>query len=161
MVFKEAKINRNPKIWDFLCWMTKAKAKENLWDFIYIRKSGLLLWLVRAQHENYESKCKRKSRGIDLPFHYESESEINLQILICNHFCVNGTYIKTILGELIFGSLHRFYVVHCASRNYTLNAHFFPMIDGVSDYIEQFWRTYFHRHYINFIGCCFAPPSCR
>ena len=59
-----------------LCRITKAKAKKNLWDFIFIRRCGLLLWLVRAQHDHYESEYKRKSRGIYLPFHYESESEI-------------------------------------------------------------------------------------
>ena len=67
------------KLQDFgfcLCWITKAKAKENLWDYIFIRKCGLLLWLVRAQHDHYESKCKRTSGGIYLSFHYESESEI-------------------------------------------------------------------------------------
>ena len=40
------------------------------------RKCGLLLWLMRAQHDHYESKCERKSGGIDLPFHYDSENRI-------------------------------------------------------------------------------------
>ena len=43
---------------------TKAKAKENLLEFNLFRKRGLLLWLVRAQHDHYESKCERKSGGI-------------------------------------------------------------------------------------------------
>ena len=58
-----------------LYWITKAKAKENLRDFNLFRKRGLLLWLVRAQHDHCESKCERKSGGIYLPFHYESECE--------------------------------------------------------------------------------------
>ena len=58
-----------------LCWITKAKPKENVWDFDICRKCGLLLllllfWLVRAQHDHYESKCERKSGGFHLPFHY-------------------------------------------------------------------------------------------
>ena len=40
-----------------LFWNTKAKASENLWDLIIFRKCGLLLWLVLAQHDRYESKC--------------------------------------------------------------------------------------------------------
>ena len=50
----------------------------------------MLLWLVRAQHDHYKSKCKRKSGGPSLPFHYESESEIKSQIFICNHFRADG-----------------------------------------------------------------------
>ena len=34
----------------------KAKAKDNLWDFDLFRKCGLLLWLVRAQHDHYKSE---------------------------------------------------------------------------------------------------------
>ena len=56
---------------------TKAKAKENCRDLIYC-VSGLLLWLVRAQHDHYESKCERISGGIYLHFHYESKSELKI-----------------------------------------------------------------------------------
>ena len=35
-----------------------------------------MLCLVHAQHGQYESESERKSVGIYLPFHYESESEI-------------------------------------------------------------------------------------
>ena len=59
--------NYNRKIRDLgfsLCWITKAKAKENVWDFVLIRKCGLLLWLVPAQHDRYESKCEITSGGI-------------------------------------------------------------------------------------------------
>ena len=73
--------------------ITKAKVKENLRDFTLFRKRGLLLWLVRAQNDHYESKCESKSWGIYLPCHYESECENNLQIFICNHFCVDGTLV--------------------------------------------------------------------
>ena len=60
-----------------LCWITKAKAKEKSLGFLFfIRKCGLLLWLVHAQHDQDESKCERKSGAIYLPFHYESESKI-------------------------------------------------------------------------------------
>ena len=44
------------------------KAKENRWDLNLFRKCGLLLWLVRAQHAHYESKCARKSGGILFAF---------------------------------------------------------------------------------------------
>ena len=39
-----------------LSWIAKAKAKEHLWNFTLFCKCGLLLWLVRAQHDHYESK---------------------------------------------------------------------------------------------------------
>ena len=55
----------------------ESESEENLRDFLFcFRKCGLLLWLARAQHDHYESKCKRKSGGVHLPFHYENESEI-------------------------------------------------------------------------------------
>ena len=44
-----------------LCWITKVKAKENLWDLNVFRKCGLLLWLVRAQHDHYESESDTTS----------------------------------------------------------------------------------------------------
>ena len=56
-------------------WITKAKSKENLRDFNLFRKRGLLLWLVCAHHDHYQSNRKRKSFGIYSPFHYESECE--------------------------------------------------------------------------------------
>ena len=40
-----------------LCGIKKAKAKEDLWDFAFLRQCGLLLWLVRAQHVHYECEC--------------------------------------------------------------------------------------------------------
>ena len=39
---------------------------------------GLLLWLVRAQHDHYKSKCERKSGERYLPFHCESDHFLNL-----------------------------------------------------------------------------------
>ena len=54
--------------------MTKTTAEENLWDFNLFRKCGLLLWLVRAQHDHYKSKCEGKFGGIDLLFYYKNES---------------------------------------------------------------------------------------
>ena len=67
-----------------LCWITKAKTKENLWVFIFICKCGQLLWLVRAQH------VKETLGGIDLPFHCESESENKSPIFMCNRSCADG-----------------------------------------------------------------------
>ena len=73
------------------------KAKENLWDLILFHKCGLLLWLVLAQHDHYESK--RKSGGIHLPFHFESENETNPQSFICNRFCVAGTHTFSVTNQ--------------------------------------------------------------
>ena len=42
------------------------------------------------------------------------------------------------LGELIFGSLHKFHVVPSASRSYTWNAGILCGIHGVGPYIEKF-----------------------
>ena len=56
-----------------LCWITKAKASKHFWDFFFFRNCGLLLELVRAQHEHHGSKCERNS-GESLPFCYEGES---------------------------------------------------------------------------------------
>ena len=47
------------------------------------------------------------------------------------------TYIK-ILGELAFGSLHHFHVIHCVLRKYTWKAGILSVIDGVGHYIEKF-----------------------
>ena len=77
---------KNSRIWNFL-----SAAKENLRDFNLFRKCGLLLWLVRAQHDHYESECARKSGGIDWPFHCESESNISLQIFIYSRFGADGS----------------------------------------------------------------------
>ena len=44
------------------------------------RKCGLLLWLVRAQHDHYQSGCERKSGGIHLPFHCESEIKSSVRM---------------------------------------------------------------------------------
>ena len=89
----QEKINKNPRILDFLSIeLRKRKRKKISGIFIFFRKHGLLLWLVRTQHDHYESKCKRKSGGIYLPFHYESECEKkNRQIFICNKFYVDGS----------------------------------------------------------------------
>ena len=47
------------------------------------------------------------------------------------------------LGELMFGSLHKFHVIHCASRSYTWKADFFSVIHGVGHYIEKFGELIF------------------
>ena len=39
------------------------KTKENLWDFIFIPKCGLLLWLVRAQHDPITKANAKESLG--------------------------------------------------------------------------------------------------
>ena len=78
-ILTETLTSKKKKSQDFgfsLCEITKAKAKENLWDFIFIRKCGLLLYPSFAQHDHYENKCEIKAGGIYLPFHYESESII-------------------------------------------------------------------------------------
>ena len=72
----QAKKSRFQDLGFSLCWITKEKAKENLWEFNLICKCGLLFWPVCAQHNHYESKCERKSGGIYLRFHYESKYEI-------------------------------------------------------------------------------------
>ena len=65
--------------------------KESLWEFNLLRKCGLLLWLVRAQHDHYESKCEKKLGGNLFAFPLtKANAKTNLQIFICNHFCVDG-----------------------------------------------------------------------
>ena len=57
-------------------WLPNHESgSENKFVGFWFRKCGLLLWLVRAQHNHYESKCERKAGGKHLLFHYESESE--------------------------------------------------------------------------------------
>ena len=60
-------------------------------------KCGLLLGLVRAQHVHYESKCERKSWGLHLAFHYESEN------IICNRLRADGVSCPFGLGKSKFG----------------------------------------------------------
>ena len=72
----QAKIDKNPRIWDFPSVELRKQKRKKICGFLFLFVSvGVLLWLVRAQHDHYESKYKRKARGIYLPFHYESESE--------------------------------------------------------------------------------------
>ena len=71
----QAKINKIPRILDFSLLNDESENERTSLDFNLLRKRGLRLWLVRAQHDHYESKCERKSGGIYLPFHYESECE--------------------------------------------------------------------------------------
>ena len=47
------------------------------------------------------------------------------------------------LGEFIFDPLHKFPVIHSASRNYTWTARFLLVIYGVGHYIETFWGKSF------------------
>ena len=57
--------NKNKKSQELgfpLCW-------------IIFGKCGLLLWLVRAQHDHYESTCERNLGGTYLHFYYESENK--------------------------------------------------------------------------------------
>ena len=56
----------NPGFRFALCWITKAKAKGNFWNFHVFRQCGLLLGLVRVQHVHHESTCKSKSGGVYL-----------------------------------------------------------------------------------------------
>ena len=70
----------------------KAKAKENRWDFDLFRKRGLLLWLVRAQHDHSVRKQMRKRIWeifICLPI-TKANAKTNLRIFICNNFCEDG-----------------------------------------------------------------------
>ena len=47
---------------------------------------------------------------------------------------------QKISGKLIFGSLHKFHVIHSASRNYTWKAGILCVIHGVGHYIEKIGR---------------------
>ena len=81
-------------------------------------------------------------------------SDVRLKIAIPSLFwCLrkspplkNIAYIK-ILGELIFGSLHNFSVIHCVSRNYIWRAGILCVINGVGHYIDKFWGNNFQCHY--------------
>ena len=42
----------------------ESESETKSLGFCFIRKCDLLLCLVRAQHDHYESKCERKSGGI-------------------------------------------------------------------------------------------------
>ena len=52
------------------------ESESALWDCVFFGKCGLLLWLARAQHDHYESRCERN----------KSESEYTSPDFICNHF---------------------------------------------------------------------------
>ena len=67
-----------------------SKSEKHFWDFEVLRKCGLLLWLVHAQHDVCESKCERISGGMYLPFHFESESENKSPDFICTHSCADS-----------------------------------------------------------------------
>ena len=56
-------------------WIAKAKAKENLSGFNFFRKCGLLLWLVRAQHDHYKIANPKQNLVSLFAVHYESQSE--------------------------------------------------------------------------------------
>ena len=55
-----------------------------------------------------------------------------------NNPCPQEPYIhRTILGEVIFGSLHKFHIIHCVSRNYTWKAIVSLGKRGVVNYIKK------------------------
>ena len=58
---------------------------------------------------------------------------------------------RKILEQLIVNSLHRSYVIHCASRNCTRKPDFFCVMDGVGHCIENYWGTYVRCHYIKLV----------
>ena len=70
------RIKKIPWFWIFSLLNYESGSQRNSLGFKSSGKCGLLLWLVYAQHDHYESKCERKSGGIYLPFLCESESEI-------------------------------------------------------------------------------------
>ena len=58
--------------------------------------------------------------------------------LVCQDYpAPQKHYIHKSLGEFIFGSLHIFHVIHCASRNCTWKTNIFCVVDGVGHYIEN------------------------
>ena len=68
--------------------------------------------------------------------------------------CITSKYSRGIniviqaFRMVIFGSLHHFHVVHCASRNYTWKARILCGIEGVGQYIEELWGNDFPCSYI-------------
>ena len=76
-----------------LYWITKAKAKANLRGFILFCKRGLLLWLVRPQHDHCESKCERENLGEFICLSItKANAKTNLQIFVCNQFLCGWYY---------------------------------------------------------------------
>ena len=75
---KKGAEQETPKFWIFSRLNYESKSERKSPGFYnFFRERGMLLWLVRAQHDHYESTCERKPCGIYLPFHYESECENN------------------------------------------------------------------------------------
>ena len=76
---------------DFLSVGSRERKRKKIFEiWIFFRKCGLLLWLVRAQHDHSESECERKSGGRYLPSHHKCECEQKSPDFIYNHFLADG-----------------------------------------------------------------------
>ena len=58
------------------------------------------------------------------------------------------------LGEVVFDSLHHSHVVHCGAGNRTWKVAFYCSVEGVGNYIDNFWGKQFRFHCINRICLC-------
>ena len=78
-------------------------------------------------------------RGDCNPGGRHSKNPLGLLESLCfttNWYCPAPQKQKT-LGEVLFGSLHKFHVIHSASRNYTWKARISCVIHGVGHYIGK------------------------
>ena len=94
----------------------ESEIERSCQDFNLFRKRGLLLWLARTQSDHYDSKCERKSGEFICLSITKANAKTNLQIFICNHFCVDGKgYFLKVASKILWtayagGSLSsRFY----------------------------------------------------
>ena len=73
---KQLQANKKNRTEDFLSvGLRMRKRKIISGTFFLFRECDVLLGLVRAQHDHYESKCERQSGGTYLACHCEIESE--------------------------------------------------------------------------------------
>ena len=95
---------KNPRTFDFLSVELRKRKRKKISGILFSFVSvACCCSLHLPQHGHYENKCEAKSGGFYLPFHYERESKINLQIFICNHFRADGKtliLVAVALGEI-------------------------------------------------------------
>ena len=106
------KKNKNPGILDFLSvGLRKRKRNKKILGFCLFFVSVACSWGVCVTHMFItKANAKENLEELIFPFHYESESEKNLQIFICNHICADGTRARkktiniNILGGTVSGT---------------------------------------------------------
>ena len=123
---------------------SKIKIKSQDFEFsglVFFRKCGLLLWLVLAPHDHFESKCERKSGKFICFSITKAKATTNPQIFICNRFCVDGSgFMSGVARGLLQGR--------------TLQ-----LPRGVDQELANFWATLCTKSWA--VSYCFLLPRMR